>query len=164
VTRELVIARHAKAEAFGASDHARALTEKGVADAAAAGRWLAGRGLTPQHALVSDAVRTVQTWAALAEAAGWSLTPRVDSSLYEADAETALDLLRALEDEVTTVVVVGHNPTMAYLAQVLDAGGSPQLATTGFPTAAVAVFAYDGSWADLAEGTARLVDVHVQHG
>jgi phosphohistidine phosphatase len=65
---------------------------------------------------------------------------------------------------VATALVVGHNPTMAYLAQVLDVGGSPQLAATGFPAAAAAVFEYDGPWADLAEGTARLVDVHVEHG
>ena len=163
MTRQLVIVRHAKAEAYAASDHERALTERGLADAAGAGRWLADRGIVPQQAIVSDAVRTRQTWEAMAEAAGWPLTPWLDSTLYEADSETALDLIRVLEDDVTTVVVVGHNPTMAYLAQVLDVGGSPQLATTGFPTAAVAVFEYDGPWADLAEGTARLVDVRVEH-
>jgi phosphohistidine phosphatase len=164
VTRQLVIVRHAKAEAFAPTDHERALTGRGTAGAAEAGRWLGARGVTPQQAIVSDALRTRQTWEAMAGAAGWRVTPRFDSTLYEADAETALDLVRALEDDVTTAVVLGHNPTVGYLAQVLDIGGSPQLATTGFPTAAVALFEYDGPWADLAEGTARLVDVHVQHG
>jgi phosphohistidine phosphatase len=164
MTRHLVIVRHAKAESFGPTDHERVLTERGVADAAAAGEWLAGREIAPEQAIVSDATRTRQTWDALAGAAGWSLTPWFDTTLYEADSETALDLVRALEDDVATVVVVGHNPTMAYLAQILDVGGSPQLATTGFPTSAVAVFEYDGPWAEIAEGAARLVDVHVVHG
>ena len=163
MTRVLVIVRHAKAESYGATDHERALTDRGVTEAARAGAWLAERGTTPQQAIVSDAVRTQQTWEAMAAEAGWTLTPSFDSTLYEADADTALDLVRALDDEVTTALILGHNPTMAYLAQVLDAGGSPQRATTGFPTAAVAVFEYDGPWADLAEGTAQLVGVHAEH-
>lgn len=163
MSRILVLVRHAKAESYGATDLERALTDRGVTEARRAGAWLAGRGVTPQRAIVSDALRARQTWQALASEAGWSLTPRFDSVLYEADADTTLDLVRAFEDDVTTAVVVGHNPTMAYLAQVLDAGGSPQLATTGFPTAAVALFEYDGPWAELAEGAARLVDVHVKH-
>jgi phosphohistidine phosphatase len=164
MSRVLVIVRHAKAEAFGTTDHERTLTEHGLKQSREAGTWLAARGVTPDRAIVSDSVRTRQTWEALAQEAGWTLTPSFDSALYEADAETALDVVRALEDDAETAVVVGHNPTMAYLAQVLDAGGSPQLATTGFPTAAVALFEYDGPWADLAEGTATLVEVHVEHG
>jgi phosphohistidine phosphatase len=164
VSRVLVIVRHAKAEAYGTTDRERALTERGVKQSVKAGAWLAGRGVSPQQAIVSDSVRTRQTWDEMAREAGWTLTPWFDSALYDADADTTLDLVRALEADVTTALVVGHNPTMAYLAQVLDVGGSPRLATTGFPTAAVAVFEYDGPWADLAEGTARLVDVHVDHG
>ena len=164
VSRVLVIVRHAKAEAYGTTDRERPLTERGVSQSVKAGAWLAGRGVTPEQALVSDAVRTRQTWDELSRAADWSVTPSFDSTLYEADPETALDLVRALGDDVTTAVVVGHNPTMAYLAQVLDVAGSPQLATTGFPTAAVAVFEYDGPWTGLAEGTARLVELHVEHG
>jgi phosphohistidine phosphatase len=164
VTRLLVIVRHAKAEAYGSTDHERPLTDRGITAAAEAGTWLAARGVTPDRALVSDAVRTRQTWEAMAAEAGWTLEAELDSSLYEADADTVLDVVRELGDDVGTVLVVGHNPTMAYLAQVLDAAGAPQLAATGFPTAAVAVFDYDGAWADLAEAGARLAEVHVEHG
>ena len=164
MSRVLVIVRHAKAEAYGPTDRERALTDRGVKQAVQVGAWLGERGVSPQRAIVSDAVRTRQTWDAMAREAGWALTPSFDSALYEADADTTLDLVRAFGEDVTTALVVGHNPTMAYLAQVLDVGGSPQLAATGFPAAAAAVFEYDGPWADLAEGTARLVDVHVEHG
>ena len=34
----------------------------------------------------------------------------------------------------------------------------------GFPTSAVAVFSYDGAWADLDEGSARLEAFHVGRG
>ncbi|GAB7006032.1 histidine phosphatase family protein [Nocardioides sp. AN3] len=160
----LVIVRHAKAEAYGTTDHERVLTDRGIEDAAAAGAWLAGRGVVPDRALVSDARRTRQTWDALAGEAGWTLEPVVDSVLYEAGSDTALDLVRAVEEDCATVVLIGHNPTMASLAQVLDVAGAPQLATTGFPPAAVAVFSYDGPWADLAEGSAQLLEVNAVHG
>jgi phosphohistidine phosphatase len=164
MSRVLVLVRHAKAESFGSTDHERALTDRGVVEAAQAGTWLAARGITPERALVSDALRARQTWEAMAVEAGWTIEATLDSTLYEADADTVLDVVRGLDDGVTTALVVGHNPTMAFVAQVLDVGGSPQLATTGFPTAAVAVFEYDGPWAEIGEGAARLVDVRVEHG
>ncbi|MFT4287664.1 SixA phosphatase family protein [Nocardioides sp.] len=159
----LVVVRHAKAEQFGPADHERALTERGLADAAAAGRWLAGQGIAPATALVSTALRTRQTWSQLAQAAGWDLEPWLDSSLYAADPDTVLDLLRALPDEPATVVLVGHNPTMAYLAQLLDDGTSGRLMGE-FATSAIAVLSYDGGWADLDAGSCRLADFHLARG
>jgi phosphohistidine phosphatase len=158
----LVLVRHARAEAFGTTDHERALTDRGVREAMAAGSWLAGHGVVPDRVLVSDALRARQTWEALAGEAGWDLTPSFDSTLYEADPDTTLDVVRELAEDVTTAVLVGHNPTMAYLAQVLDASGSPQLAASGFPTGAVAVFDYDEEWRDLGEGAAQLAELHVE--
>ena len=67
-----------------------------------------------------------------------------------------------------TVVVVGHNPTMALLATLLDDGEGDEEAsnsvTLGFPTSALAVFSYDGDWADLDEASARVVAYHVGRG
>ena len=157
--------RHAKAEQDGPTDAERRLADRGVGDAAEAGRWMASVGVVPDRALVSAATRTEETWRALAEAAGWTLEPDLDRGLYSAGVDSALDLVRAVDDDVRCVVLVGHNPTMASLAQLLDAGdGDPAAGTrmiAGFPTSAVAVFGYDGSWADLAPGTASLRDFHV---
>lgn len=164
----LIVVRHAKAEAWGPSDRERELAPRGRADAADAGRWLAGQGLTPDLALVSGAVRTRQTWAAMSEAAGWSLEPVDDDNLYTAGPETALDILREADPDAGTVLVIGHNPTMAYLVQLLDdgtgAGTGAEELTGDFPTSAVAVFEYDGAWADLDLGSARLEIVHVGRG
>ncbi len=66
------------------------------------------------------------------------------------------------------MVVVGHNPTMGSLAQLLDDGDGDADASdrmmAGFPTSAVAVFGFEGPWADLAPGTATLRDFHVGRG
>jgi phosphohistidine phosphatase len=160
--------RHSKAEQTGDSDMGRTLTERGHRDAADAGRWLARRGFTPDHALVSSAARTRETWSSLAVAAGWSLEVEPDSALYSAGPESALDVLRSVPVEARSLIVVGHNPTMAFLAQMLDDGGGDDEAAAqmvaGFPTSAVAVFDVAVDWAGLDMGTSSLRGFHVGRG
>ncbi|HEY0951359.1 histidine phosphatase family protein [Nocardioides sp.] len=167
-SRLIALMRHTKAEQHGPSDFDRPLAERGHRDAAAAGRWLADTGFRPDHAIVSAALRTRETWQGLAGSAGWDLEPELDRGFYAAGPETALDLARVVDDRARRLLLVGHNPTVAVLAQLLDDGDADaelegQL-LSGYPTGAVAVFAYDGAWADLAEGSARLVAFHVGRG
>jgi phosphohistidine phosphatase len=160
--------RHAKAEQSGASDYERELTDRGVVDATQAGEWLANRDVEPDQALVSAAVRAQQTWEAVNEGGGWDLEGTFEEALYEAGTESALDLLRATDDHVGTLVVVGHNPTIASLAALLDDAEGDEEAgnemALGFPTSALAVFSYDGDWADLDESSASVVAFHVGRG
>jgi phosphohistidine phosphatase len=164
-SRRIVVVRHAKAEQGERTDFERELAPQGRRDAAAAGRWCADQGLVPDHAWVSAALRAMQTWEALAEGAGWDLEPTADRGLYAAGVDTALDLLRDTPESATTVVIVGHNPTMASLAQLLaDGEGDPAAEegmAEGYPTSALAVFTYDGTWVDLAFDSAHLVGFHV---
>jgi phosphohistidine phosphatase len=166
--KTLVVMRHSKAEQSGRTDHERQLTDRGVVDATEAGEWLANRGIEPDQALVSDAVRTQQTWEAVNEGGGWDLEGTPDEALYEAGTESALDLIRQTDESIRTLVVVGHNPTMASLATLLDDGAGDDDAgnevASGFPTSAVAVFSYDGDWSDLDEASASVVAYHVGRG
>lgn len=154
----LIILRHGKAERGSASgeDFDRALTERGREDAAAIGRWLAMTGALPDVALVSSAVRAVQTY----EAARRSFPKtevRMRRDLYLARPE---QLLRAAWAEAAaTVMLVGHNPGLHDLALKLANGGgagSADLARLheGYPTSAAAVFRFD------ADTTAHLVAFH----
>lgn len=160
-----MVMRHAKAEQIADTDHDRPLADRGVADADEAGRWLAGRGVVPDHAMVSSARRTRQTWDAVAGGAGWQVQPHVDDGLYAAGPDTALDLVREVPDRARAVILIGHNPTVGYLAQLLDDGeGDPGVAVEmvgGFPTCAVTVFDYDGEWCDLTAGSATPRAFHV---
>ncbi len=166
--RLLVVMRHAKAEQHGPTDFDRPLADRGRTDAAELGGWLRAAGFEPAHALVSAALRTQQTWEAVAARGEWDLEPDLDRGLYAAGPETVLDLVGQVDDDVRRMVVIGHNPTMAYLAQLLDDGDSdPDLAGGswgGFPTSAAAVFSYGGRWRDLSGGSARLVAFHVGRG
>lgn len=157
--------RHAKAEAGGETDHERELSQRGWDDAVAAGRWLAAAGFVPDTALVSSSRRTTSTWLAVAEGGSFEAEAIYSEGLYSAGPETALDLVRETADDVSRLVVVGHNPTMAYLAQLLDDGTGDDEAgrqmATGFPTGALARFAVSGPWVELDLASARLVGFHV---
>ena len=167
-SRVIILVRHSKAEQVGPTDAERELAPRGYDDATDAGTWLAGQGIVPDHALVSAATRTRQTWDALAGAAGWDVEATFDRGLYSAGPETALDLMREAPDSARTLVVVGHNPTIAYLAQLLDdGGGDPEAGnemTLGYPPSGMAVFEYDGDWAELDQESAHLVAFHVGRG
>lgn len=165
-SRRLVLIRHGKAEQSGSTDAERALAESGQRDSAAGGAWLTGAGHSPDHALVSSARRAQETWAALAGGGGWHVEPEVSRLLYSAEPETVIDLIREFPDRARCVVVVGHNPTMAHLANLIDDGGGDadaanELTSGGFPTCSLAVFEYDGDWADLDVTSARLLAFHV---
>ncbi len=157
--RRLLLVRHAKA-ADSPVDGDRPLTSKGEHRAAAIGAWLDRAGLVPDLVLVSPARRAAQTW----ELASASLTPdppsAADARIYENTVEDLLAVIRETPDDVRTLAVVGHNPSIGELAAVLDDGrGSPEAANAldaGFPTGGVAVFVLPASFAEIEPGAATL--------
>jgi len=165
--RRLVVMRHAKAEAWASSDHVRRLTDRGLRDAAEVGRWARTADVVPDHAFVSTAARAHETWSAFREAADLDVEAELDAGLYSAGPDSALEILRTAPAQARTVMVVGHNPTMAHLVHLLDDGrGEPAALaeiSTGFPTSAVAVLEIEGEWGDLDVAAGRIVAVHVRH-
>jgi phosphohistidine phosphatase len=158
--------RHAKAEPFAATDHARRLTDRGRAGARDAGTHLRERGILPDFALVSSAERTRETWAEVAEAAGLvDCAVSFDEALFNGSADRVLEALQAAPESARTVIFVGHNPTAAYLAHLLDdSEGDPAAMAgllRGFPPAALAVLAIGVPWAELGAETGRVEDYYV---
>ena len=163
-TRRLVLMRHAKAEPYAASDHDRALTPGGRRTAAEAGRHLAEAGVVPDHALVSGARRTQETWTEVRTASGSTAEVEVSEAMYGAEPETILLALQELPEEARTVVFVGHNPAVWQLAGLLSDGQGDAAVTRavlgGFPPGSLAVFEVEGGWDRLVEGGARLTACH----
>ena len=65
-------------------------------------------------------------------------------------------------------MVIGHNPTVEMVAQLVDDGDGPddvaESLAVGYPTSAVTIFEVDGPWADVAQMTARARAFHVGRG
>jgi len=166
--RRLIVMRHAKAEPVAETDHARRLVGRGRRAAEEAGRWAREHGALPDHALVSTAARAHETWSSFAAAAGIDLEPVLDRALYSAGPDSAMEFLRTVPPAAGTVMIVGHNPTMAHLVHLLDDGGADAEAFTalsaGFPTAGVAVLDVPGEWIDLDLATCRISAFHAPGG
>lgn len=155
----LVLLRHAKAEPLQTIDHDRRLSERGRADAAAVREWLRAKGIRPDRVVVSTSARTRETWS-LADPGGPE--PVFDDRVYEASTDDLREVLAETSGDVTTLVVVGHNPGVEQLAwQLDDSDDARGVTNSGLSTSAVAVFAVS-SWEDLS--TAVLQEVAVPRG
>ncbi len=156
--RRLLLLRHAKAERSqpGGSDRDRVLDERGRSDAQALGAYLARHGSIPDRALVSTSTRTRQTWALLAAAFGNTPPVAFDDRLYEAAPQAILQAVKETAPEAATLLVIGHNPGMAELAQMLVASGEVETRERlgrGFPTSALATITFAAeSWAGVHGG------------
>ncbi|WP_031070877.1 SixA phosphatase family protein [Streptomyces sp. NRRL S-118] len=166
-TRRLVLLRHGKAEWNDDADHERPLAERGRKDAPVAGRWLAGSGVTPDLALCSTAVRCRETWKLVVPELPERPRTAYDERIYDASPGELMAVLNEVSDEVENLVVVGHNPGMHALADALagEADGDlpARLNRSGFPTSAIAVLTFAGTWKNVEVGTGRLAAFWAPH-
>jgi phosphohistidine phosphatase len=146
----LILLRHGEAEAGSETggDFGRRLTGRGREASAAVASALADVGLIPDLALVSAAVRTRETWAAMS-----GLLPgcevRFEEGLYLAEAPEMQRQVRSA-GAASVVLLVGHNPGLQELAEALmveASGPSDTLSRirSGFPTSAAVAFAFDAN-------------------
>jgi phosphohistidine phosphatase len=168
--RTLLLFRHAKSAWPDVPDHDRPLARRGVRAAPVMGRWLRNAGLVPGQVLCSTARRARETWQ-FAQA-GLAASPPVtfDGRIYAAAPADLLAVIREVPPATGTLLLIGHNPAIEDLALLLAAapgaaaGPGPGGSRPGdldrmrskFPTAAVAVLEFAGSWPRLAAGRARL--------
>ncbi|MBW6438124.1 histidine phosphatase family protein [Actinoplanes hulinensis] len=170
-TRTLILLRHAKAETPGDfDDYDRALAARGVADAEAAGVWLADERLHPDLVICSPAKRTRQTWqnAAIALSTGPGPRPapevHYEESLYLGRGGEVFDLLRAVSDTIRTVLVVGHNPTMSEVSALLVPDEQYTGTVVEMRTSGLAVHSGDQPWSQAEPGAMRLTRSHTARG
>ncbi len=162
----LYLMRHAKSawDQPELADFDRPLNERGRRAASEMGGLMAAKGYAPERVLCSNAKRAQET---LAGVLG-ELPSRPDiihtRGIYEADTARLLQLIRISGGSARALMLIGHNPGMSDLAQLLSGGGS--LAAIGrlqgkFPTAALAVLSFDApDWSAIGSGAGRLDAYH----
>lgn len=120
--KNLLLMRHAKSsfEDAEASDFERGLNKRGEKDAPRMGKLLKEKDLVPDLILSSKAVRTSKTAEIVAEKVGYKKEIMYVEGFYLGEPPIYLDTLRAIDDDgADTVLVVGHNPGLETLLQVL---------------------------------------------
>lgn len=153
--KKIYIIRHAKAEQdFAGSDFERSLTKKGKEQIKEMLKRLKHHALKPNIILASPAKRTTQT--ARLFARGLKLCEKAicfEPSFYEADAAGLFAHLKGLNDDITELCVVGHNPALRDLCELLS-----QIYISSFPTCSVFGLEFDAQkFADIKEHSGKLL-------
>lgn len=140
--KTLILMRHTKAAAHAPemADIDRPLAPRGIDNAKALGAWLAAAGLVPDVALVSAAQRTRETW----ELLGLEATTPVKLLAELYDAVPAGYLAPVAKLDCDTVMIVGHNPTIASLAEHLLRETEIPVDLSAYPTGATIVVTLEG--------------------
>ena len=162
MTKTLCLLRHAKSSWADPAldDFDRPLNQRGRASAVPLGLYIDDKELRPDSILCSSARRTRETLGLLLPWLHGEATVRIERGLYLASADELLLRLRRMEDEVSCLLMIGHNPGFEDLADALTGAGDVFASTAmqeKFPTAALAVLDFDAPhWADIAPGKGEL--------
>jgi len=158
---QLVLLRHAKSSWSdpGLPDEDRPLAPRGERAADRMRHYIAAEGIEPHLALCSSAVRARQTLARVLPALGTELQVLIEPALYTFEANVLLDRLGRISSDVTSVLLVGHNPAMQDLvARVAGRGDALPDLLRKYPTAGLAEITFGGgSWDSLAKKPGDLV-------
>lgn len=153
----LLLLRHAKSSWKDESlpDHERPLAKRGFRDAPRIGQLLREENLHPDLILSSTSRRTRQTVELVTDASGFGGDVRWLEELYAAPPEEYLEAVRALPDTYGCVMVVGHNPGLEELLDLLT-GEAESLTTAALAQVNLPIH----SWSDLSMGTqGKLVNI-----
>jgi|GEM_PF-89736 len=155
--KTLLLMRHAKSswKHPELADHERPLAKNGLRDAHRMGELIERQELIPQRVFSSSAVRATKTASIFCKMCGCGENIVVEDSLYLAEADTLIDTLKALPDDLERVLLVGHNPGLEALLQILCAR------VESLPTAVIAYITLPiKQWSELSVKTeGELVEI-----
>jgi phosphohistidine phosphatase len=149
--RKLYLLRHAQTldRRADEKDIDRMLTPIGFQNANRMGMNLKNKKVQPDIIICSAAMRTQQTAESIAEHVSYDASKvHVNSEVYDASIRTLLNTVNNLKDEWQTVVLIGHNPSITYLAEYITGEAVGNMSTCGLVNVQ---FKLD-SWQEVSEG------------
>lgn len=120
--KTLYLLRHAKSswDYPEIPDQERPLNKRGRKDAPRMGNWMKQQGISPDSIISSPSVRTLATISKVSHALGLSgELIETNPALYHASPSSLLTVIRSSPPEVNSLLLVGHNPGLTALANLL---------------------------------------------
>ena len=122
-----------------ATDFERPLSKRGLSDAPRMAAWLAKQANRPTFIISSPALRAYQTALIFAHALNINVRDiYFNNRLYEASLDTLLEAVKAIPEQDRFVLMIGHNPGLDSLLQVLCKQAKPRSDGKLMTTCAVA--------------------------
>ncbi len=166
IMKTIYLARHAKSswDSGAESDFDRPLNDRGESDAIKLGKELKIQNWIPEKIIASPAIRAKQTCKSFCEGMEYPFDHvEWNRDIYSAYMVTLLHMLAALDEKVSSVMLLGHNPAMEDLLVHLCGYASAaeyQLKNDKlFTTANVAKIETSVDWKDLIMDEANLISI-----
>ena len=160
----LYLLRHAKSswDHPSLADFDRPLAARGREAAPRMGRLMRDEGHTPEIVLCSPALRARQTKDLVLDVLDYDPEVRLIDGLYNfGDGSGLLHIIQQVGNECSSLMLIGHNPSMENLAlKLAGSGKSAHLKDMArkYPTAALAVIEFEADdWGDVKAGKGKLV-------
>ncbi len=156
--KRLFICRHAKTEPYTTSstDYDRSLTDRGHKDIILVGNYLMKTQPLVQGIYHSSAMRTTETAEDFRDLYLAEKDAQVglnsEKNLYAASTSQVMDLIYTFPDELDSVMVVGHNPSIASF--LYHFGLEEVVPTTGTGVLSIET----NKWVDWSSSTVNLLD------
>jgi phosphohistidine phosphatase len=154
MNRILYLMRHAQAIPGTSllSDKDRTLTAQGKHDALKVGTKLRTDNSTINLIVSSPATRAIATARLVAQEINMDTTKiQIEENFYRADKIEILKILNTISDSVTSILLVGHYPTIIELHNYLSATKS----LTSMNTAELCALTFEMPWSELTESSGR---------
>ncbi len=154
----LYLMRHAQSDwpSSNQNDFDRPLSQQGFEDAPRMGKRLKLRGVSPDLLISSPATRTVQTMELLLTELGLAKDAVLfNENMYDASVETLLEVVQSINDRFSNVMLIGHNPSITWIASLL----SGESVTNLPPASVVTIRLACDRWKDAGIRAAELLDL-----
>lgn len=131
----------------------RFLTADGVQEATRTGHYFNKEGVQPDIIITSPANRARGTATLIAEQIKYNTDLiHINEELYEASVRTLLQVVNRLKEEWNEVFIIGHNPSISYLAEYITHAEIGSISPSGF----VHVKVNSEKWTSISEATESL--------
>ena len=166
--KTIYLLRHAKSDWGdpGVKDRDRPLNARGREAAPAMEAYTKAKQYAPDLVLCSTARRTIETLELVKPVLGTAVAIKFEERLYLAEPAQLMERLQRIEDAISSVMFIGHNPGIAQFAIGLSAAPENEEQENlhrrmreKFSTCALAVVTTAvKSWRDVRAGRGMLVD------
>lgn len=154
--KTLFLIRHAKSSWSipGLDDQERPLNDRGNIDAPMVAERMEKNWPTPGKIICSSALRAQETAAIMSQHWWKKRDIEIEVELYSASPSSSLDIINRVPNEVNSLALVFHNPTITHLSNLLA-----QLSIPNVPTCGIVILGLQvDRWDELEEGTCTLLD------
>lgn len=153
---ELFLIRHAEAvdKSPEIKDLDRQLSPIGLRNSSRQGESLKKMKIYPDLIVSSNAIRAHETAQLIAERVGYDTSRiMINDEVYEASVRTLLGVVNQFNDNLKCIFIVGHNPSISYLAEYLSHSEIGDL----LPASIVRLKRTVESWSMTSENTCDLI-------